>query len=109
MLWNQPQSIEFESTLGIPLEIFPELTISVLVVAQSAFPKGEVSLGSSDAYSVCEESVESAPVEYGLQLRTPQRVFHLGAETSAERAEWIAALRRVLNTPCTAHDRESVI
>ena len=57
-----------------------------------------MSLGSSDVYAVCEESPNSSPVEHGLQLRTPHRVFHLGAETSAVRAEWVAALRTALNS-----------
>jgi len=87
------------------IHLFTHSFIHSLFVAhiQSAFPKGEVNIGTSDAYAV----TAGTHTDYAIVLRTPSRVYHLSAETETDRAEWIAAIKVVMGTPLAPHERKS--
>ena len=71
-----------------------------------AYPKGEIFLGNMmDGYGVrVGVSPKSKDQGYSFTLRTPDRSFHLSAETEEERDEWIHVLDQVLEKPLTPQD-----
>jgi len=74
---------------------------------QDAFPKGGVFVGSKDrGFSVAEglASVNTKDPGFGFTLKTPERHYHLSADSPEDRREWLAVLERVLNLPMSPQD-----
>ena len=68
---------------------------------KDAFPKGEIFLGSREKNFGILEGVppQIKEIHYGFTLRTPDREFHLSAETPEDYRDWVDLLKMVIKTP----------
>ncbi|XP_049778513.1 arf-GAP with dual PH domain-containing protein 1-like [Schistocerca cancellata] len=71
-----------------------------------AHPKGEIFLGHMlDGYSVRVGVPPGAKdLKFSFTLRTPERAYHLSAETEDDRDEWIQVITKVLERHMTPQD-----
>jgi len=78
---------------------------------QDAFEKGYIFIGNRDnGFSVTEglASVNSKDPGFGFTLRTPDRYYHLSADSQQERHEWMLVLEYVINLPLSPQDSKSL-
>jgi hypothetical protein len=77
---------------------------------KDAFPKGEIFVGHEDKQFAVRDGLPPGIKSQGFcfTLKTPERHFHLSAESQEEKISWMQALESVISQPLSPQDSSSM-